>query len=191
MKPSTSFSSRDLSIVETEVNKYSYNVFLENIQTECVITSKIPLTDEESIISAITNAMTVYLEFIEEGYENVIYRPNEDTITIKIKDINPQVHNKFRKYIKKKYKGQNFQTNYNNALNWAIVLYRLSIQIPTRLYIETIYNLQNRGDNEIDALILMDRGEYIKHDSFKEEFHAVCQKHGLDQETEAQLYGYL
>jgi hypothetical protein len=187
---------KDLNIIEAEIDEALYDVFLENIHTERFLdttyTEDELLTTEENIISAINNAMAIYLEFIEnEVYEQVLYRPKQDTIKIKIKGINPQIHQKFIKYIKKQYKGQNFQKHYNNELNLAIALYTLSIQIPTKLYIETIHNLYNVGDKELDTLLLMDQEEYIKQDFFKEEFHAVCQKHGLNPETEAQLYGCL
>ena len=96
----------------------------------------------------LTEALKLYLKTVEQGYliDLLIENVNKNiTITtdIMVTHIHPQIHQKFKKYLQKKYKTINTQKHYSRELNTALAIYVNCIQIPQLKSIEEYpYNLQ-------------------------------------------------
>lgn len=138
----------NLTTIQTNIDKKIYNFFTENVN----FLTPISLPYGQYL----TDALDIYLDIIEaQPNEMDMKQPfNKPTTPIYVEKVNPKTHQKFRKYIKRKYRQQNFQYHYSQELNLVIATYILCIQWPSILH--CLQELNEEDKNKIEYDIVRD-----------------------------------
>ena len=94
------------------------------------------------------------------------------TIPLHINHIHPQTHQKFRKYLQKKYNTRNIKQHYNNELEIILRIYLDHAYAPVLITREAILNASER--KEYDKATLPKTHQLIK-----EEFTLICNEYNI------------
>jgi hypothetical protein len=128
-------------ILAENIDANTYDYFIDNAEI---------ISDEKNAQYGyyLTEALKLYLKTVEQKYDinyliEIVNKNITITTEILVTRIHPQIHQKFKKYLQKKYNTKNTQKQYSKELNVALAIYVNCVQIPRlKILEENSYNLK-------------------------------------------------
>jgi hypothetical protein len=87
-------------------------------------------------------------EIIETINRNVL-----TTIPIIVDHVNPKIHKRFRKHLKRKYEAKNVEYHFSRELNTAIYIYAYYVQLPDIMELDASNSLDETESVNVDEVI--------------------------------------